>query len=330
MGAIGYTKARSMGPVAKAVRDAGGSVVRVFRRAELPLRLIEYPDQIILLRDQLALVECAAREIGDEALAPRLSIEAGFRSLGVLGEQVGSAPTLKDAILRCNSGMETLLQSATHLRLVRTGRLARWTYEISDGAVVGRHRNELLAIGYMTDVLRHFVGSAANASRVELPALPAARTSIQDMLRSALSKGDRAALIFPLEWLDHENPNICPVMYQALEDVPSCDDLAACVAHLVGLSLLDRRPNLAWVARRLGVSGRTLQRRLSAAGANFEAIRAGALRRRASDLLRSSDMTISQIAYELGYADPAHFTRAATQWSGLSPRDWRRELARRV
>ena len=61
-----------MGPVVEMVERSGGSVARVFRQAELPLRLIEQPDQLILLRDQLALVESAAREIGDETLPLRL------------------------------------------------------------------------------------------------------------------------------------------------------------------------------------------------------------------------------------------------------------------
>ena len=65
MRSYGLTRARSMGPVADIVERSGGSVARAFRRAELPLRLIDEPDRLILLRDQLNLVECAAREIGD-------------------------------------------------------------------------------------------------------------------------------------------------------------------------------------------------------------------------------------------------------------------------
>ncbi|MGO8857850.1 MAG: hypothetical protein ACLQO1_19360 [Steroidobacteraceae bacterium] len=55
----GLTKARSMGPVVAAVQRAGGSVPRLFRRAELPMRLVDHPDCLIPLRDQLKLVEFA-------------------------------------------------------------------------------------------------------------------------------------------------------------------------------------------------------------------------------------------------------------------------------
>ncbi|QBR72049.1 hypothetical protein CU048_13110 [Beijerinckiaceae bacterium] len=43
---------------------------------------------------------------------------------------------------------------------------------------------------------------------------------------------------------------------------------------------------------------------------------------RAKDLLRSGASAI-ETAYELGYSDPAHFTRAFRRWSGRTPREWR-------
>ncbi len=110
-----------------AVRRAGGSIARVFRRAEVPLRIIEEPDQLILLRDQLAVVENAAREIGDETLPLRLGIEGGFRGLGAFGHGIAAAPFLGTAILSCNASIETMLQSMTPLHLCRDGLETRWS-----------------------------------------------------------------------------------------------------------------------------------------------------------------------------------------------------------
>ena len=171
MGATGFTRARSMGPVADAVERAGGSVTRVFRRAELPMRLIERPDQLILLRDQLALVECATREIGDETLPLRMSMDAGFAHLGAFGRHVGAAPVFAEAIERCNEGMGLMLQSATHLKLTQSRGLAIWSYEISDSTRVGRQKNELLAFGYMIDLMRHFFGAGCAPCAPSFPAL---------------------------------------------------------------------------------------------------------------------------------------------------------------
>ena len=46
----------------------------------------------------------------------------------------------------------------------------------------------------------------------------------------------------------------------------------------------------------------------------------------AQDLLENSDLTISEISHSVGYADPAHFTRAFTREHKLSPRAYRERL----
>lgn len=327
MSATGFTKARSMGPVADAVARDGGSVARVFRRAELPLRLVEQPEQLILLRDQLALVECAAREIGDDALPLRLSMEAGMASLGVFGRRVAAAPTLEGAIDCCNQGIGSMLQSMTHMRLARAQGLAKWTYEISDSAPVGRQKNELLAFGYMADALRCFCGARAAPLRAELPWIPQGRSRLEEMLGCDIAYGEKAALIFPAERLRSQNPRACGDQEEARDEMPAPEDFAAGVERLIELGLLDRRPTIDWVGRRLKLSNRTLQRRLAEQGASFEALRRGVLVSRAVELLRRSDVSITQIAYDLGYSDPAHFTRAIAKWTGRPPSLWRREAA---
>lgn len=320
MSATAFTRARSMGPVAEMIERSGGSIARVFRQAELPLRLIERPDQLILLRDQLALVECAAREIGDETLPLRLSLDAGFARLGAFGQRIGAAPVLEDAIRECNATIGSTLQSMTHMRLSRGLTEARWSYEISDPARVGRQKNELLAFGYMADVLRRFVGRAP--ARAELPCKPQAKSRLQDLLGCEIASGETAALFFPAAWLEAENPG-----FRASEGGqgdPMPQDLGASVEQLIKLGVLENKATIEWARRRLGMSARNLQRKLAVSGESFETIRARALKALAIDMLSHSKRPITDIAYELGYSDAAHFSRAFSSWTGRSPRQWRR------
>ncbi len=322
MSSAAFTRARSMGPVADAVERCGGSVARVFRRAEVPLRVIEKPDQLILLRDQLALVESAAREIGDETLPLKLGAEAGIRRLGTFGHGVAAAPFLGAAISICNASIESMLQSKTQMRLNRKGSETRWSYEISDGAQVGRQKNELLAFGYMADLIRHFTGAAP--TRAELPGPLKARSQLQDLLGCEISGGDKAALIFPAELLESTNPGFRVSENNLGDAMPNPADLVGAVGQLIKLGLLDRRPSIDWVCRRLKLSQRTLQRRLSAESTSFDAIRQHILAQSAIALLRSSHLPVTAIAYEFGYSDAAHFSRAISRWTGRSPRKVRR------
>ncbi|MBK7616813.1 MAG: AraC family transcriptional regulator ligand-binding domain-containing protein [Burkholderiales bacterium] len=327
---VGYTRARSMGNVVEAVRRAGGSVARVFRRAELPMRLVDHPDQVILLRDQLALVEYAVAETGDEVLAPRLSLQAGFRSLGPFADHVAAAPTLEAAIHRCNQGIGPLLQTATHMDLrIRAG-VATWRYRISDTAPVGRHHNEMLALGYMADILRHFAGHGAVPLRAVINGRAEHRWPLQALLGCDVLVGDCAALQFDVQRLALPNPAMQPSATGQTVPMPDACDLLAGVAQLMRLALLEERPTITWMARRLGLPQRTLQRRLRDEGSSFEALREHALMGKAAELLESSGLSISDIALELGYSGPAQFTRAANRWSGLPPRAWRHKLQGRL
>ncbi|MGH6675101.1 MAG: helix-turn-helix transcriptional regulator, partial [Xanthobacteraceae bacterium] len=66
-----------------------------------------------------------------------------------------------------------------------------------------------------------------------------------------------------------------------------------------------------------------LQRLLSDHGATFNQLVGETLLRRAKVLLDDGATPITEIALELGYRDPAHFTRAFRRWMGVSPSAYR-------
>ncbi|MGH7788398.1 MAG: AraC family transcriptional regulator [Candidatus Binatia bacterium] len=72
-------------------------------------------------------------------------------------------------------------------------------------------------------------------------------------------------------------------------------------------------------ARLLGLSQRTLVRRLSLAGTNYKDLRDAQRRQRAAALLREGTLTAAEVACRLGYQDAANFSRACRRWFGVSP-----------
>jgi AraC-like DNA-binding protein len=77
------------------------------------------------------------------------------------------------------------------------------------------------------------------------------------------------------------------------------------------------------IARRLGMSQRTVARRLASEGLTF----AGVLNELREDLarryLQDDDLTISEIAWLLGYREVSAFTHAFKRWTGQTPRQAR-------
>jgi len=92
-------------------------------------------------------------------------------------------------------------------------------------------------------------------------------------------------------------------------------------ARLPGL-IRKGRADAVTVAATLGMSKRTLHRRLEDAGQSLQEILDAPRAQEAERLLRAGEELV-EIAFALGYADQAAFTRAFTRWRGMSPGAWR-------
>jgi AraC-like DNA-binding protein len=92
------------------------------------------------------------------------------------------------------------------------------------------------------------------------------------------------------------------------------------VLDRVSTSLSGGVPALSEVARELGMSGRTLQRRLADEGSSFQSLVDDARRKLAVRLLRKEgDATLSEVTFMTGFADQSAFTRAFKRWTGQTP-----------
>ncbi|NKF21190.1 AraC family transcriptional regulator [Solimonas marina] len=83
-------------------------------------------------------------------------------------------------------------------------------------------------------------------------------------------------------------------------------------------------PSLAELAQTLNLSSRTLDRYLKREGCRFRALSLRVRHDRACELLGRGELSVTQIAHELGYTDAANFTRAFRRAAGCSPSAHRR------
>jgi AraC-like DNA-binding protein len=83
-------------------------------------------------------------------------------------------------------------------------------------------------------------------------------------------------------------------------------------------------------ARELGVSARTLHRRLRVEGSSFRAVKDALRRSLALAHLEKTRKSIAEIAAELGYSEPSAFFRAFQAWTGEAPSVHRRQLGKEL
>jgi AraC-like DNA-binding protein len=77
------------------------------------------------------------------------------------------------------------------------------------------------------------------------------------------------------------------------------------------------------LAKNLGWSVRTLQRRLAARGLTYSDLLGEVRKTLALNLLENPSLGIAQIAYCLGYSEMSTFNHAFRRWVGQAPRDYR-------
>ena len=83
-------------------------------------------------------------------------------------------------------------------------------------------------------------------------------------------------------------------------------------------------PSLTEIAHQMHLTPRTLTRKLKARNSGYKEILTDIRRAKAQAWLRTTHLSVSEIAYLLGYQEPANFTRAFRSWNNCSPSAWRK------
>jgi AraC-like DNA-binding protein len=122
-----------------------------------------------------------------------------------------------------------------------------------------------------------------------------------------------------------------PVLRQLLEtqanDIlarqPARTGLAFQVQRALAARVAGGDTSIGALARELAMSGRTLQRRLATEGVSYQALLDDARKAAAGQYLRESTLAIGEIAYLVGYSEPAPFHRAFKRWFAKTPEAFR-------
>jgi AraC-like DNA-binding protein len=177
-------------------------------------------------------------------------------------------------------------------------------------------------------------GTEGQVSPLRLELTRAARN--QELLETHFGcrvrfKADRNALVFRGSDLDRpfvtHNVELLRAIGAQLEtdlqERNASANLGEQVKRTLKRSLAGKRPTLQQIARELGMSARTLQRRLGEANVTFQQLVEETRRELAHHYLKQSTVELNETAFLLGYEDANSFFRAFHLWEGTSPGEWR-------
>lgn len=133
-------------------------------------------------------------------------------------------------------------------------------------------------------------------------------------LEMSTAKADASINRFLLERVKEQTEGI----------VISGNKIASDVELLIRDALPSGIPSIHQIASHMGMSNRTLTRRLSEVGKTFRDLIKKSQLDIARDLLQKKSSSIGEIAFQTGFSEPSAFNRAFKRWTGSSPLEFRK------
>lgn len=277
------------------------------------------------------LLEACAVLANDEAFGLKSAAIFKLGASGPFGYGMMTAPTVRH-FLQFLVDHLSFASQVRQCRLVVTEAEAvlSWTFS---PLVAKRDQYVDLLIGLQLRHLRQMIGDAADAVAVGLqrqrPMQPAL---FRDRLTRHVSFGMPInSLHIPAGLLDRVNPAGDETLFKLMDiqlrslhaDVAAEEEFVEQVRRYIRRRIAE--PNLALdaVAGYFSLSERTFQRRLSEFGTSLNDLRDEERRQLSLALLRDGSLSISEIAYRLGYSAPSAFTRSVYRWFGAAPKNLR-------
>lgn len=139
-------------------------------------------------------------------------------------------------------------------------------------------------------------------------------------------------MVFRRERLDApviaSDPGLLPILEQHAEallgTIPEGGGFTRRVCELIARELTGGTPSAERIAERLHMSARTLARRLDGEGTSFSKLLDELRRELAIGHLRDRDISVSEVAFLLGFGDANAFSRAFKRWTGEPPSRFKR------
>lgn len=275
----------------------------------------------------------AARLSGDESLALTIADATPQGAFGIVEYVCRSAPTVRRALEQWVRYLG-LLDDAVEVALVdeRDETVLRVVTESEAPAPASHELCFALVVRHARLMAPEFSGAFA---RFDHHASESHAAKLRRFFDGPVQFGakhtelalTKRSLELPLATTD---ANLLAILVSAAEEKlskkPTHAPLTEQVRRALRLALSSDDAQLESVARRLGMTGRSLQRRLKDESTSFQHVRDG-MRRELADRYLGQGMSFAEISFLLGFSEPSAFFRAFKRWTGLTPFERRAELA---
>lgn len=321
------------------IAASGVDPEEILADADLSAADFEDPTHRISLASYCRFFEMAAEKTTHRNFGLEFGASFHPQQLGMIGYVAVSAPTLGVALRKFATYLPTHQQAT---RLVISGAAddtMAIEYAILDGAIKLRQQDAELSVAMLINLFRHGLGPRWSPLAVHfMHRRPDGKTRYEELFgASPRFEQTSNRIVFRRQELDCAMPrrdeHLMALLELELEKrLRLCDanaDILARVRYEIGIALAKGHLDLALIATQCGMTPWTVKRRLKERGLTFQQLLAEVRQTIAMEYLNRS-MSITDVAFALGYSEVSAFSRAFREWTGLSPKNFLANRATRL
>jgi AraC-like DNA-binding protein len=314
------------------LREAGKDVAAILAKAGLKVETLDDPTLRLEVAAQIKVLNLAAAELDDQLLGFHLARSFELGQIGLSYYVMASSEQLSDALRNAERYSGIVNEGVRlHFTLDKSATIALDYMGVDRRS--DRHQAEFWLVTLIR-ICRQVTETRLAPLQLKVRHGSVGRTEEfksffgQDMA----FEQDADAIIFPAQTASlpivgrdvHLNELLRQYADKALARQPDSQASFRCAVENVIPQLLPHgRARTAEVARQLGMSLRTLSRKLHDEGATYAEILDELRAALAMRYLRESELPVSEIAWLLGYMEISSLTHAFKRWTGMTPRQFR-------
>jgi AraC-like DNA-binding protein len=322
----------------RAAAKVPGGAQALFRAIGVPLSIVDRPGMQASFRQYVAYFEVMARLGRDADFGHRFGLRTRAALSGIPGHLILNARSFRDGIRGLVRTLPTMAQGLdVDLVEDRDPPAIVWSLapDMGEATQITRFVN-----AYLVRMLQAHRGNQWHPRRILYTAPPPRRPRLYASQLGCPVVFDAPLNAIEIERRDlfaaksgvdrHLHALLTTYAEYLLAKEPRSASIRDAIVAAIRDGMALGRSDLDFVARRLHLSARTLQRKIAASGTSFSLLRDETRFQLARSMLAQNDLSIGEIAYRLGYSETAAFSRAFSRRFGRSPRGARATTRRRA
>jgi AraC-like DNA-binding protein len=298
-------------------------------------RLLEHPETVTTEDLNRVLLACE-EQTGDKHFGLHLIESVALTAMGLYGYLLLNASTIGEFLLLAERYYPIFYRTAS-LEVIKNRQSWRLVYRRNNLSTVDQRHDDEWTLGAFINTIRSRLGSEwqplsasfqepAVENLDELHRFFGQNVAFNQPLNSF--EVEAALLDMPLNDAD---PRLLQIIReQADEHLQSYTESASLEAQLRLMIMKDLEfgpPKAKNVAKEMGMSLSKFKRFLAKQNLGFRALRDSVIRELATRALAETDVSISQVAMQMGYSEVSAFNHAFLRLVGQSPREYRRQVS---